>query len=90
MMKENLIGYIAAACTTIAYLPQAIKVYKTKRTNDISIGMFTLTTTGVFLWFFYGIMISSWPVIAANFITFLLSLYIFIMKVKLDYSKPKT
>jgi len=88
-MRENLIGYIAAVCTTVAYLPQAFKVYKTKRTHDISIGMFTLTTTGVLLWFFYGILISSWPVIAANFITFLLSLYIFIMKVKLDYPKMK-
>ncbi len=84
-MKENLIGYIAAACTTIAFVPQAFKVYKTKRTNDISLGMFTLTTVGVLLWFFYGIMIWSLPVMAANFVTFLLSLYIFIMKIKLDY-----
>ncbi len=82
---ENVIGYIAAAFTTIAYIPQAVKVYKTRRTNDISLGMFTLVTAGVLLWFIYGIMISSVPVMAANFVTFLLSLYILIMKIRLDY-----
>ncbi|MHB9011457.1 MAG: hypothetical protein ACYC49_04440 [Ignavibacteriaceae bacterium] len=56
--------------------------------QDISLGMFALTTIGVLLWFIYGIMISSLPVIIANFITFILSLYIFIMKIKLDH--PKT
>ena len=88
-MIENVVGYIAAAFTTIAYLPQAVKVYKTRRTNDISLGMFTLMSVGVFLWFIYGIMIGSLPVMAANFVTFLLSIYIFIMKVRLDYLKKE-
>ena len=87
-MTGDSIGYIAAVCTTVAYVPQAIKVYKTKRTNDISIGMFTLMTIGVLLWFLYGISVGAYPIIIANFITFILSLYIFIMKIKLDYSKP--
>jgi MtN3 and saliva related transmembrane protein len=87
-LTENLFGYFAAACTTIAFIPQAIKVHKTKEIQDISLGMFALTTIGVLLWFIYGIMISSLPVIIANFITFILSLYIFIMKIKLDH--PKT
>ena len=85
----NVIGYFAAIFTTIAYIPQVVKVYKTKRTDEISLGMFTLMSIGVLSWFIYGIMISSVPVMAANFITFLLSLYILVMKIKLDYLKKK-
>lgn len=48
--------------------------------------MFILTTVGVLFWFIYGIMISSYPVIIANFITFILSLYVLIMKIDLDHS----
>jgi MtN3 and saliva related transmembrane protein len=84
-LNGDLTGYVAAFCTTIAYVPQAIKVYKTKRTNDISIGTFLLLSTGVALWLVYGIIIVSFPIIAANAVTFILSLYIFIMKMKLDY-----
>jgi MtN3 and saliva related transmembrane protein len=88
-LGEDFIGYIAAICTTIAYVPQALKVYKTKKTTDISMGMFSLISTGVILWLIYGISIGSVPMIIANSITFVLSSYIFIMKIKLDYNKTE-
>jgi MtN3 and saliva related transmembrane protein len=84
-LTGEFIGYVAAVCTTAAYVPQAVKVYKTQRTNDISMFMFVLISTGVLLWLAYGIIIASIPMIIANTITFVLSLYIFIMKIKLDY-----
>ena len=87
-MTGEFIGYAAAVCTTIAYIPQVVKVYKTNKTNDISIGMFILMSIGVLLWLIYGIIISSIPMIIANALTFILSFYIFIMKIKLDYYKP--
>jgi MtN3 and saliva related transmembrane protein len=80
----NFIGYICAALTTIAFIPQAIKVYRTKQTEDISFGMMLLMTTGVGLWVVYGFLLNAIPVIAANVITFILSLYILIMKIKID------
>jgi MtN3 and saliva related transmembrane protein len=80
---DTVIGYIAAACTTAAFIPQAIKAYKTKTTRDISMGMISLMTFGVFAWLIYGFLISAMPLIAANLITFLLSVYILIMKIKL-------
>jgi MtN3 and saliva related transmembrane protein len=79
----SIIGYIAAVCTTASFIPQAVKVYKTRTTRDISLGMISLMTFGVFAWLVYGIMISAMPIIAANLITLLLSVYIFIMKIKL-------
>ena len=51
----TIIGLIAAAFTTVALLPQLIKVWKTKSTKDISIGMFMLYCGGVLLWFIYGV-----------------------------------
>jgi MtN3 and saliva related transmembrane protein len=80
----ELIGYAAAFCTTVAFLPQAVKVYKTRHTKDISLGMFLLLTTGVVLWLTYGIIINSYPIIAANTVTLLFDIYILYMKITLD------
>lgn len=80
----DLLGYAAAFCTTVAFFPQAIKIYKTQHTKDISLGMFMLLTTGVVLWLTYGIIIESSPIIAANTVTLILDLYILYTKIKLD------
>mgnify|MGYP006108186665 FL=1 len=76
------IGFFAAFCTTIAFLPQALKIWKTKSTKDISLYMFVIFTIGVFSWLVYGIIISDLPVILANAVTLILSLFILIYKLK--------
>ena len=76
------IGFFAAFCTTFAFLPQAIKVYKSKSTKDISLYMFLIFTIGVLSWFVYGLIINDWPVILANAVTLVLSLFILIYKLK--------
>tara|TARA_Y100001958_G_C20744912_1_gene231846 strand:+ start:161 stop:421 length:261 start_codon:yes stop_codon:yes gene_type:complete len=76
------IGFFAALCTTIAFLPQAIKVYKTKSTKDISLLMFLIFTIGVFSWLIYGLIINDYPVILANAVTLILSLFILLYKIK--------
>ncbi|MBE0538306.1 MAG: SemiSWEET transporter [Ignavibacterium sp.] len=81
---ESYLGYIAAFCTTIAFIPQALKVYKTKHTKDISLGMFSLLNAGFILWLWYGILIISYPIIIANAVTIVIAIYIFITKIKLD------
>ena len=78
----NYIGFFAAFCTTIAFLPQAIKVYKSKSTKDISLYMFIIFTVGVLSWLIYGIIISNLPIILANAVTLALSLFILIYKLK--------
>lgn len=78
----EIIGFAAAAGTTIAFLPQAIKTWKTRRTKDLSLGLFSLLTMGVFLWLVYGILINSWPIILANFFTFILASAILIFKLR--------
>lgn len=80
--KITLIGLIAAACTTISLLPQAIKVIANRQTRDISLSMYVIFTSGVLLWLIYGIFIKDIPVILANAITFILSFTILILKIK--------
>ncbi len=76
------IGFFAAFCTTFAFLPQAIKVYKTKSTKDISLYMFLIFTIGVLSWLIYGLIINDLPVILANAVTLILSFFILIYKLK--------
>ena len=76
------IGFFAAFCTTFAFLPQAIKVYQTKSTRDISLYMFLIFTIGVLSWLVYGLIINDLPVILANAVTLILSFFILIYKLK--------
>lgn len=78
------IGFAAATLTTIAFIPQVIRVWKTRSARDVSVGMYALFTTGVALWLAYGLLIESWPVIVANSITLLLAGAVLVMKVKFD------
>jgi len=82
MDQATLIGMLAAICTTIAFIPQVYKIYKTKHARDLSLPMYILFSVGVLLWLVYGIIINSLPVILANGITFILCLYILAMMVK--------
>ena len=78
----DLIGAAAAVCTTVAFLPQIIKIIRTRHTKDISIVMYVIFTTGVFLWLLYGILIEKIPVILANGITLVFCITVIILKLK--------
>ncbi|MBN8531604.1 MAG: SemiSWEET transporter [Alphaproteobacteria bacterium] len=80
---EQLIGSIAAFLTTTAFLPQTIKVIRTRDTRSISLAMYATFSAGVFLWLIYGLMLMSWPIIVANCVTLVLSLTILAMKIRL-------
>lgn len=77
-----MIGTIAAILTTGSFLPQALKVIKTKDTSGISLGMYVMNVCGVFLWFIYGLSIHDMALIFANGITFVLSSIILFCKLK--------
>jgi len=78
------IGFVAAFCTTAAFVPQLLRVMKLRSARDISLGTFLLFSVGVFLWLVYGIYTGSKPVIASNLVTLGLSVSILILKVKYD------
>jgi MtN3 and saliva related transmembrane protein len=76
------IGLLAAACTTLSFLPQLIKIIRTKHTKDISLMMYLILGAGLFLWFIYGLLLRDLPIIIANGITFVLALSVVILRVK--------
>jgi len=78
----TLIGLGAAFCTTIAFLPQAIKIWRTRSTEDISLGMFLTFSIGTLLWLIYGLLLHDIPLIAANGITLVLALTILGFKIR--------
>ena len=83
IINAEIIGGVAATLTTSAFIPQVWQVWRTRHTGDISLGMYTLFTTGVGLWLVYGILLESWPIIIANSITLLLAGAVLVMKLKL-------
>jgi len=78
------VGFFSGFCTTIAFVPQVYKVWKTKSTKDISLLMFLVFTTGIIGWLIYGILSDNLPIIIANIVTFFLVLLILIAKIKFD------
>ncbi|WP_159709807.1 SemiSWEET transporter [Geminicoccus flavidas] len=78
----DLTGYAAALCTTSAYVPQVLRVWRTRSTHDISLKMFIVLVTGVSLWLTYGISTGDWPLVAANSITLILASTILYFKLR--------
>lgn len=78
----SVIGFIAGTFTTVSFLPQVFKIYRTKQTRDLSLPMYVILFIGVILWVVYGVLSRSLPVIIANSVVIGLNLYILIMKVK--------
>ncbi len=82
MTLTQIFGYIAAFCTTFAFIPQVIKTVKTKDVSGISLSMYSIFTTGVLFWFLYGVAIEETPIIIANSITLVLAGTVLIVAIK--------
>ena len=81
-VNPNLLGYAGATLTTGAFVPQAIKIIRSRDTRAISLWMYLIFTLGVLLWFYYGVALKSWPIMIANAITFALAAIILALKVR--------
>ena len=87
MMISDWVGYMAATLTTASFLPQAILTLKTRDTESLSLGMYSLFTSGVLLWLIYGIYLANPAIIIANAITFLLAAMILSFKIYHTFRK---
>lgn len=76
------IGLTAAICTTVAFLPQVVKVLKTKKTGDISLPMYIIMTSGLLLWLTYGLILKDTPLILANAVSFIFAFLVLFLKIK--------
>lgn len=79
---ETIIGLIAGILTTVAFVPQVIKTWRSHSTHDISLAMFAIFTSGVFAWLLYGLMIEDLPIVIANAVTLALAGSILVMKLR--------
>lgn len=75
-------GYLAALCTTGAYIPQVLRVWRTRSTKDISLKMFLVLVTGLSLWLTYGLWRGELPLVLANGTTLVLASIILFFKMK--------
>jgi len=82
MPSQEWIGGIAASLTTCSFIPQVLRVWRTKHTKDISLLMYSLFTLGVALWLVYGVLLDAWPIIIANSITLLLAGTVLMLKIR--------
>lgn len=81
MILVDYVGSIAATCTTLAFIPQAIHSYKTRDLSGISLPMYSIFTAGVAMWLVYGLLKQDWPIIIANTITVALSAMMLVLKI---------
>ena len=88
LSTEVLIGYIAAVCTTAAFIPQAVKSLKYKDTKSLSLSMYIVFSIGVLSWFLYGVIKEDMALILANGITAFLSILILVIKIRNDRTNP--
>jgi MtN3 and saliva related transmembrane protein len=82
MNTIQILGLVAGSCTTIAFLPQVLKTWKSRSAKDLSLGMFSFFCFGVLLWLIYGIMMRDIPVIAANMMTLMLASTLLFFKLR--------
>jgi len=78
----ELIGSLAALLTTLSFVPQAWKTWRTRDVSGISLLMYSAFTLGVALWLVYGWLLGAWPIIIANAVTLSLALGILGMKLR--------
>jgi MtN3 and saliva related transmembrane protein len=82
LTSVDWIGLLAGTLTTIAFVPQAVKIWVTKSADDVSYLMFGIFSLGIVLWLAYGIALGAMPIIVANVVTLVLSVLVIALKVR--------
>jgi MtN3 and saliva related transmembrane protein len=78
----EVVGASAATVTTLCWIPQTLRILRTRDTSAISLASQGAFTIGIALWLAYGLLIGSWPVTVANFVTLLLVSAILALKLR--------
>ena len=73
MAFVTIVGMVAGILTTVAFVPQVLRTWRTRSTADISLVMFLVYVTGIILWLIYGLMLKDIPLIASNAVTLVFS-----------------
>ena len=87
MLYQDWLGLAAGTLTTVSFVPQVVRIWRTKHADDISTSMFVIFIVGIALWLAYGLYLNAMPVIIANAVTLVLASIILILKFR--YQKPR-
>ena len=79
---STVVGLFAAFCTTVSYIPQLRKCWKTGKTDDLSLKMFSILALGILLWVVYGVLQRDAIIILANSISLCLLAAILLFKLR--------
>lgn len=78
----EVIGLLGATFTTLAFVPQVVKIWKNQSSNGVSLSMYVCMLVGIIIWLAYGILINSIAVIAANILSGILQVVIIFLTLK--------
>ena len=84
MNTTTILGFFAGFLTTVSFLPQVVKTWKSRSASDLSLGMLSVFSVGVMCWLIYGFLLQESPMIFWNSVTLILVLVILILKLKFD------
>ena len=84
MNTTTIVGFFAGFLTTVSFLPQVLKTWKSRSTSDLSMGMLSIFSLGVMCWLVYGFLLQESPMIFWNSVTLILVLVILFLKLKFD------
>jgi MtN3 and saliva related transmembrane protein len=82
MDTAQWVGLVAGLLTTFAFVPQVLKIWRTKSAKDISLRTYLALTAGVVLWLVYGILKQELPIVLWNAVTLVLASAILAMKLR--------
>lgn len=88
-MLVTIVGYAAAICMVLGYLPQAISTIRTRDTKGIALPTFCMMGLGAIFFIIQGFLLENWPLVITNLITAGCSIIVFSIKVYNDYFKNK-
>jgi MtN3 and saliva related transmembrane protein len=80
LIRDDILGLVAGALTTVAFVPQIVRIARTRSAYDISWLLFGILGIGSMLWLWYGIRIESLPLMVTNVLTLSLQITIFALK----------
>ncbi len=67
----ELTGSVAACLSTLCWVPQALRAFRTRDTRSISLAMQLMLVAAIILWMIYGTFLMSWPLIISNGVSLL-------------------
>ncbi|MCC7040721.1 MAG: SemiSWEET family sugar transporter [Burkholderiales bacterium] len=79
-MEADPLGVVAGVLTTIAFIPQVLRIRRTRSAHDVSWLLFGILALASTLWLWYGVRLHSLPLIATNVVTLALQLWIVALK----------